>query len=463
MNIGASEVLEKLWAQVEGDQEALDQVQLEGSGLIMPSSFRVADLAQGSIAASTLATAELIREKSDRRPQVTIDRRHATAEFHSEGFFREVGKAPTELWDPIAGTYECGDGRFVRLHTNFAHHRDGVLELLGCENEREAVAAALKGWNAEDFETEACNRKLVVSMMRSFDEWDAHPHGQATRHLPAVLIEKITDAPPKPLPEGGRPLSNIRVLDLTRIIAGPVCGRTLAVHGADVMRISAPHLPYVGMLVKDAGRGKLAAHVDLREEAGKDRLRKLIRRSDVLVQGYRPGGLAERDFSPEQLAELNPSMIYASLSAYSHKGPWSWKRGFDSLVQTTSGFNDAEGKAAGLEGPKPLPCQALDHASGYLLALGVQAALLRRAREGGSWHVRVALLSTGYFLRSLGQDASRFDCPPLTSDDVQDLMEGTHSGFGPIRAIKHSGLIEGAAPYYNRLPVPLGTHAPVWP
>jgi len=440
-------------------------VALTGADPVQPSSFRVGTAAQASIAAAGLAAAEIWRARTGRAQRVAVAMRHAAAEFRSERHFRLDGQPPPDPWDAIAGTYRCGDGRWVRLHTNFPHHRDGVLRLLGgVAHERAAVAAALQGWSAPEFEDAAAAAGLCVAMMRSFAEWDAHPQGQAVAQLPPVLIERIGDAPPQPFPAGAdRPLSGLRVLDLTRIIAGPVCGRALAAHGADVLLVTAPHLPSVASLVVDTGRGKRTAALDLRAEADRARLRELARGADVFLQGYRPGALAAHGFGPEAMAALRPGIVCVSLSAYGHLGPWAGRRGFDSLVQTASGMNLAEAEAAGQDVPRPLPCQALDHASGYLLALGAMAALFRRAQEGGSWLVRVALAGTGHWIRGLGRVPGGLACPDPGQDAVADLIEEGASGFGRLAAVRHAAQLSETPARWARPAVPLGAHPAAWP
>jgi crotonobetainyl-CoA:carnitine CoA-transferase CaiB-like acyl-CoA transferase len=258
----------------------------------------------------------------------------------------------------------------------------------------------------------------------------------------------------------------MRVLDLTRVIAGPVCGRTLAAHGADVLHINGPHLPSIDGLVVDTGRGKRSAGIDLRTPAGRETLRGLAATADVFLQGYRPGAIAGHGFAPAELAALRPGIVCTSLSAYGEVGPWGGRRGFDSLVQTASGFNHAEAVAAGADpadaAPKVLPCQALDHASGYLLAFGTLAALLRRAEEGGSWQVRVSLVGTGMWLRGLGRLADGFNAPVPAMADIGELLEETESGFGRLTAMRHSGLLAETPPYWALPSVPLGTHRAEW-
>jgi len=280
--------------------------------------------------------------------------------------------------------------------------------------------------------------------------------------LPPFTIERIGDAARQPLPAAERPLSGIKVLDLTRIIAGPVCGRTLAAHGADVLLVTAAHLPSLYPLVVDTGRGKASTSLDLREPSACETLASLARDADIFVQGYRPGAVAGHGFSTQELARLRTGIVYVSLCAYGHEGPWARRRGFDSLVQTASGFNDAEAKAFGCDKPKELPCQELDHATGYLLAFAAMAALARRATEGGSWHVRCSLAQTGHWFRNLGRIAGTA-CPNPKFDDVRDCLEESDSGFGRLTAVRHSGVLTETPTRWARPSVPLGSDAPAWP
>src|SRR5271170_1326334 len=406
------------------DNAALNDVSLTGSEPVLPSSFATGTAAQATIAASALAAGEVWRLRTGRRQRVSVDMRSAAIEFRSERYLRVDGKTPDEYHDPIFGLYRCGDGRWVRLHTNLPHHCSGLLALLGCEHDRKAVQRTLEGWKAERLEDAAAEAGLVVTACRSFAEWDAHPQGQAIAKLPLFTIEQIGDAPAKPLATAEQPLSGIKVLDLTRIIAGPVCGRTLSAHGADVLLITAAHLPSMLPLVIDTGRGKLSASLDLREPGAREALTALVHDADVLVQGYRPGAVAALGFGPEEVAKLRPGIVYVSLCAYGHEGPWAKRRGFDSLVQTASGLNDAEAKAFGSSEPKALPAQELDHATGYLLAFTAMSALARRARLGGSWHLRCSLAQTGYWLRQLGP-IDGMKCRDPQTADVRDLLEET--------------------------------------
>ena len=458
----ARDVLADLWRDAGGLPACLQQVTLSGCDPVLPSSFRVGTAAQVSIAAAGLAAAQIHRSRGGQAQAVRVDMRHAAVEFKSERHFRVDNNAPPSLWDAIAGTYRCGDGRWVRIHTNFTHHRDGILAILECDNDRESVAAALGRWSAEDFEKVASERGTIASMLRSESEWDQHPQGSAVASEPLFGIDRIGDAPPEPRPWGARPLEGVRVLDLTRIIAGPVAGRTLAAHGADVLLVTAAHLPSVEPLVIDSGRGKRACHVDLRNAGGQDTLRELVAGADLFIQGYRPGAIAALGFSPQSVAAIRPGIIYVSLAAYGHSGPWAEKRGFDSILQTASGFNREEALRAGEDTPKPLPCQALDHASGYLMAFAAMMALARRMREGGSWHVRISLARTGRWIRDLGRLDAGFDGKAPEQSDIGDLLEDTESGFGSLRAVRHAAQLSHTPAGWSLPSVPLGTHVPEW-
>ncbi|WP_376088524.1 CoA transferase [Roseomonas sp. CCTCC AB2023176] len=434
---------------------------IAGPAHVLPSSFRLAEAAAGSIAGAALAASEVLRRRTGRAAAVTLDTRHAAVEFASEGHLRVDGAPMGEAWDALAGAYRCRDGGVVRIHTNFPHHRDGFLRLLGADYDRASVTRAFEAWDASAFDEAAAATGLPCSRMRNFAEWDAHPQSTAVASLPLVHIRRTGDAPPEGFRgEARRPLSGVRVLDLTRIVAGPVAGRTLAAHGADVLLISGPHLPSIPTLVADTGRGKRSAALDLRDEAGRDTLRDLIRGADVFLQAYRPGALAARGFGPEDLAALRPGIVCVSLSAYGSAGPWSGRRGFDSLTQTATGFNHAEGVAAGTSGePKPFPVQGLDHGSGYLLALGAMAALLRRAEEGGSWHVEVSLARTAHWIRGLGRVEEGFAVP---KPDPAPYLETTDSGFGRLTAVRHAATLDGIPAGWDRHAVPLGTHPARW-
>jgi crotonobetainyl-CoA:carnitine CoA-transferase CaiB-like acyl-CoA transferase len=457
------QILADLWTLAGGESAALDAVTLTGDGPQLPSSFRVAVAAQTSIAAAGLAAANIWKLRSRQGQEVAVDMRHAVVECRSERYLRLDDTPPPPAWDAIAGVYKTAGHRFVRLHTNFPHHRDAVCRVLNCKAERDEVQAALMQWDAEAFETAAYEAGGVVSMMRSHDEWSALPQAKALAGLPVITLEKIGDAAPKSWPEGERPLAGLRVLDLSRVIAGPVAGRTLAAHGADVLLVSSPDLPAIPWLTIDTGRGKLSTFIDLKRDEGRNKLKELLTEADIFSQGYRPQALANLGFSPEEAARINPGIVFVSLSAYGHIGPWANRRGFDSLVQTSTGFNHAEGEAAGVDGPKELPAQILDHATGYLMAFGAMMAKARQSREGGSWHVRVSLAQTGNWIWNLGRVTDGLKTADLKGEAIEPFSQQMPSGFGSLHAITHAAQLSRTPAFWSRPAVPLGSHPPRWP
>lgn len=472
----AEAALAKLWHDAGLPSEALAMVSLPGQGAVLPSSFDVATLAQASVGAAALAAAWLWQCRSGQAQQVSVDRAHAALEF--TGDFTLDGTAPP-LWDKLSGLYACGSavGRpgWVRIHANFAHHRDVALRVLGlpegAATERAAVATALQHWAATDFEQAVADAGGVAAAARSLADWDAHPQAQALASQPLVAITPIpgADAAPRawPTPAADRPLAGLRVLDLTRILAGPVAGRCLAAHGADVLLINGPHLPNIAAIA-DTSRGKRSALVDLRTDAGRAQLHTLADSADVFLQGYRPGTLAGRGFGAEELARRHPGLVVATLSAYGEAGPWAGRRGFDSLVQTATGLNLAEARIAGSATPQALPMQALDYAAGHLLAFGIQAALWQQRTQGGSWQVRVTLAGVGAWLRSLGQDAAGL---ATTAPDRAPWMEDSACGFAPdasgpghsrLRAMRHAAQLSATPVQLRRPSMPPGSHPPAW-
>jgi len=457
------EILTDLWTMAGAPIDALDAVTLTGEEPQVPSSFRVAAAAQAGIAAAGLAAAHVWKLRSGESQEVAVDMRHAAVECQSERYLRVDGNPPPPAWDAIAGIYTTRDRRFVRLHTNFPHHREAVCRVLDCKAERGDVQAALMHWDAQAFESAAYAAGGVVAMMRSFDEWSKLPQAKAVAALPLVTFEKIGEAAPKPWPRGDRPLAGLRVLDLSRVIAAPVAGRTLAAHGADVLLVSAAGLPQIPWLTIDTGRGKLTAFVDLKSRSGQAALRDLLADADIFSQGYRPLALAGLGFSADAAARINPGIVCVSLSAYGHAGPWAVRRGFDSLVQTSTGFNHAEGQAAGIDGPKELPAQILDHTTGYLMAFGAMMAKARQSSEGGSWHVRVSLAQTGRWIWNLGRLPDGLKAAKLKAEAIAPFIEPVESGFGPLEAVAHAAKLSKTPAYWARPAMPLGSHPPQWP
>ncbi|AOJ63586.1 carnitine dehydratase [Burkholderia ubonensis] len=456
--------LTHLWQLAHGEPGALARVAIDGQDPALPSVFHVGTLAAASIAAAALAAAECHRLRTGVAQRVDVSVRDALVAFRSERYLRVDDGPPPELRHPVTGFYETRDARWIQLHANFPHHLRGILGVLGCGERRAEVAAAIRTRDGAPLDAALADAGLCAALIRTPDEWAAHEQARALAALPLFEIERIGDAPVQALGGGdaSRPLAGVRVLDLTRIIAGPVAGRTLASHGAQVLLVNGPHLPNIAPLVIDNGRGKRSAWLDLRDAAGVDALRRLARQADVFVDAYRPGALASRGFSPDALAALRPGIVCVSISAYGHAGPWSRRRGFDSLVQSASGIAWRERQAAHADAPRHLPCQALDHATGYLAAFGAMIALARRAREGGSWQVRLSLAQTGCWLQSFGLVPDGAHAPEITSDDVRDRLDRIASPFGVIDAVRPAERLSATPPFFALPPVPLGADEARW-
>ena len=429
---------------------------MSGDDPVLHTPYRVGAAGAASLAAVGLAASELWCLRTGRRQRVAVDLRAAAQSLRSGYFLRIDGQPPPAPWDPMSGFYPVRDGRWISIHCNFANHRQAALRVLGVSEDRAQANAASARWEGKDLEDALHAAGGCAGLARSAQEWAAHLHAAAVGLQPLLEIDRIGDAPPQPLPQGDRPLAGVRVLDLTRVLAGPTCAKTLAEHGADVLKITAAHLPDSGAIELDTGIGKLAAHLDLRTKQGTETLRQLLREADVFSQSYRPGALAARGFSPEEAARLRPGIVYVSLNAWGQSGPWKDRRGFDSIVQTVSGMADAQGEPGK---PKLLPCSAIDYVSGYLMAFGTMVALARRAREGGSWRVRVALARVGKWI----VDRGTVDPAAASAEGLAGLTMDTRSPVGVITHLKPIVQLSETPARWDRPPVPLGQHRPEWP
>ena len=430
-----------------------------GEDPIFLSPWRVGRAGSAALGAVGLALSDLWRLKTGRPQAITIDRHAAAASLRSNTYVLQNGKKPVS-WDPLAGHYPTRDGRTMFLHTNHPHHREGALRIAGAtEATREALAAAVAKWDGLAIEDAIAAGGCVGGLTRTREEWNDHPHGQAVARLPLLDIVQIGEAPAEPLPRGTQPLSGIRVFDLTRVLAGPTSGRVLAENGADVLHVAAPHLPYQTEVLLDTGHGKRCAWIDLGEAKGVSTMTSLLREADVFTQGYRPGALAARGFSPGQVAALRPGIVCVSICAYGHAGPWAERRGFDSIVQNVSGLAATQGSLAS---PRNLPVQALDYIAGYLAALGAMIGLARRAEDGGSWLVRVSLVQVAHWLASLGTIDGSAGLVDLPEAELAALLMESDGPFGRLRHLKPVIQLSETPCRYDRPAEPLGNSPALW-
>ncbi|MET0681448.1 MAG: CoA transferase, partial [Burkholderiales bacterium] len=431
-----------------------------GADPVLRTRYLVGTAGAAALAAVGLAADALWQLRGGRPQRVAVDLRAAAASLRSARYLRVDGKPPP-VWDPLSGFYPVRDG-WISIHCNFVNHRRAALGVLGTGEDRAAAEQASRAWDGLALEDAIHAGGGCAGYARSEADWTLHPHARAVALQPLLEIERIGDSPPEPLPAGARPLAGVRVLDLTRVLAGPTCARSLAEHGADVLKISAAHLPDSGLVELDTGIGKLSARLDLRTAADVDTLRALARDADVFSQSYRPGALAARGFSPAALAELRPGIVCVSLNAWGGSGPWRERRGFDSIVQTVSGMALASGENGK---PRLLPVSAIDYVSGYLMAFGAMVALARRAEVGGSWLVRVALARVGKWIvdRGVLPDGAWRGVPDdLPPAELEPLLAEMDAPDGRIRYLRPVVELSVTPPYWSRPPVPLGYHRPEW-
>ncbi len=415
------------------DFPAPETYEITGSGCY-DSAFAVSELANASFAAIGQQMALLMQAigLSSQVLPVTVDQRLASLWFGYS--FAAQGWELPSLWDPIAGNYRCRDG-WIRLHTNLPHHRAATISVLGCAEEPDAVSAAVATWDGEPLEIAVVAQGGVAAFMRSRAQWLSHPQGQAVSQEPLVTWDATRSISLRHRPEAtkARPLAGLRVLDLTRVLAGPIATRTLAGFGAEVLRIDPPGWDESGV-IQDISLGKSMASLDLRGDAGLARFKDLLAQADVLVHGYRPGALEGLGLDRATRDQIAPNRIEVTLDAYGWTGPWAKRRGFDSLVQMSCGITDRGAHWAGVDKPTPLPVQALDHATGYMMAAAVLNALTTATR---TQQVSTARLSLARMAEHLAQMPQTIDGPKITAPQSEDYApQIENSSWGPALRLR---------------------------
>ena len=448
-----------IWRPLSGDAAPPGEVLVDGPRDVLASVFPVIDVAAASVGATLLAAAALAHARHDleKPPIVRVDTRHLAFAIRSERFTTINGQPGREGFAPLSQFFATRDG-WIRLHANYPWHRDRTLGVLQADPTPEAVAQAVRAWDREALEEAIFAAGSCAAAVRSPVEWGSHPQGQAVRSLPLIdMLQMATgNTDDDEAPVGAQlPAAGVRVLDLTRVIAGPVCTRTLAALGAEVLRIDAPHLPEMPQHTLDTLAGKRSALLDLRQAEELERFKELLSSADVLVHGYRPGALAQFGLSSEELAEAYPKLTVVSLSAWGHAGPWAGRRGFDSLVQAASGIAVCE--ADGSPEPGVLPAQLLDHATGYFAAAAALMGLMRR-RDGHTYHARVSLARTATWVldQPVGPKSEAVELDP-----AQFLVE-TEGPAGRITLVTPPGELDGIPLHWPRPPARYGTDPATW-
>ena len=423
----------------------------------LPSAFRVTDLAAGTIGVAALAVSELVAGTTA-APRVTVDRRLASLWFGTS--IVPTGWSLPALWDAVAGDYRTRDG-WIRLHTNAPAHRDAALRVLGCVAERTTVADAVSRYDADALEDAIVDAGGCAATMRSGAAWDAHPQGLAVAAEP--LIDVVREASGEPgdwRPDPARPLGGLRVLDLTRVLAGPIATRFLAGYGAEVLRIDPPHWDEPGV-IPDVTLGKRCARLDLEDRGDRATFEGLLRDADIVVHGYRPGALDGLGYDARTRRSINATAIDVSLDAYGWTGPWARRRGFDSLVQMSCGIAEAGSGWQRADRPTPLPVQALDHATGYLIAAAAITGIARRLADGRGSTMRLSLARTARLLVDAGsQESDVRPGPTRTDDDLAQADEQTP--WGRARRLRPPVAIDGSPLAWDRGATGLGSAGADW-
>ena len=451
----AAHFLATAWRALGGDEAWLERVEVAGEG-DLPSAFAVTDLAVAAIGAAGLAIAERAGTAASRPPRVVVDRRLASLWF---GFsLRPQGWTLPPVWDLIAGDYPASDG-WIRLHTNAAPHRAAALAVLGCAGERDAVAKAVGGWRVDELEAAVVAAGGCAAAMRSLTAWTDHPQGRAVAAEPLVFHDRReASARADGAVDPARPLAGVRVLDLTRILAGPVATRFLAGYGADVLRLDPPDWDEPSV-APEVTLGKRCARLDLKEAADRARFLALLANADVIVHGFRPGALDALGLGEAARRRARPGLVDVSLDAYGWSGPWAGRRGFDSLVQMSAGIAEAGMRRFAKDKPTPLPVQALDHAAGYMIAAAVVRGLSERAAVGAGSSRRLSLARVAALLAGERLDAPAPIAAPSEADESPQIES---TDWGPARRFRSPAAIDGAP---TRWPYParaLGSATPAW-
>jgi len=426
-----------------------------GEDPVLPTPYRIGTAGATALAALGAAVAKFGELRGLPRQKVSVDLRAAALSLRSARYLRIDGKPLPPVWDPLSGFYPVRDG-WISIHCNFPNHRDAAMRVLQSSSDRKEAERNSATWNGEALEDAIHAAAGCAGFVRTAEDWQRHPQAKAVAEQPLIEIQRIGDASPQKPAPAKRPLGGIRALDLTRVLAGPTCGKCLAEHGAEVLKISAEHLPDSGLVEMDTGIGKRSARLDLRSPEGRGKLEQLVKQAGVFVQSYRPGTLAARGFSPERLAELKPGVVCTSLSAWGTTGPWRTRRGFDSIVQAVSGM------AHDAKGPKLLPVSAIDYISGYLMAFGMFVALERRTREGGSWLVRVALARVGRWIVDHGLTAFEGVPADLPAEELARYCAEMDAPVGRLTYLKPVIQLSQTPGEWTSPPVPLGTHEARW-
>lgn len=434
---------------------------LTGADPVLALPYRIAAAAQAVIAASGVAASAVHAQRGAAQQRITVPADAAVAAMRSYRYFKIDGVTPPDNGDALTGFYPTGDGRWVYLHCNFFNLKRANLAALGTSDDKAAVMRSVAGWNGQALEEALYAAGGCGALVRSPEEWRSLPQFDAVVQEPLLQLRRVGDAPRLALPAAARPLDGVRVIDMTRVLAGPTATKVLASHGAEVLRLNREDLADSGFFDFDNGLGKRSAFLDLRSAPGRSAMDTLLHGCDVFVQAYRPEALAGLGYGPADLVRRRPGLVVVNLNAWGFTGPWRGRRGYDTVVQSANGLAWTGPDQA----PRFLPVAAQDYLAGYLMALGATAALHRRQQEGGSWQVDISLARVGEWFRSHGTvDPAAWTAAPaeLPADRLAACMTESASAVGRLSHLRAMPDMDATPPHWGRPAVPRGTHQPAW-
>jgi crotonobetainyl-CoA:carnitine CoA-transferase CaiB-like acyl-CoA transferase len=435
-------------------------IRIHGSDPVLASPNRYGTATAAALAAQGAAIAAIWKRRSGVGQDVDVDLAQAVHHGLRSVFLLRQNGHPFVVGTPGVNNYfRTRDGRHlycVRMG-DYPHLTPNLIGFLRCANTSEAVAAAIGQWLSSDIEDAMAAARIPAVITRTEAEWLAHPQGRLLAVRPGVEIDRLASSPPEPLCPATRPLAGVRVLDLSHVIAGPATARTLAEQGADVLRISAPHQPDPVQMVMDLGFGKRSAFLNLDRPEDAEHLRRLVAEADIVIDSWRPGALARRGFSPQDLAAIRPGIIVVSLSAYGSEGPWAARGGYEPIGQAASGLSVAEG---GIESPRNAPTGTMnDYLAAYLACAGALGALLRRAQHGGSHHVKTSLTQSSMWVLRCGQLGAK---RPLPAPFALPGLASMDSPFGRLDHTPPVTRYSVTSAHWALPPQPFGASLPEW-
>ncbi|WP_246257231.1 CoA transferase [Amycolatopsis anabasis] len=466
---------DELMAIRGGGQLAGDEVTISGADPLFVSPFRIGATLADALAARAVAANDLWELRTGRRQRIAVDVRAAAATAlggedmtlvrDAAGEYRPAPLSPAvEHMVSLTQPWQTADDRWFVPHFNLPHLERRVLDVLDCAATPASVEAAVGKWKAEDLEDAIAAAGACGGIVRTAEQWLAHPHGAHLAARPVVEITKIGDSEPEPLPGGAEPLSGVRVLDLTRILAGPTAGLSMAEHGADVLMVTAPHLPQVSPFVRDTSHGKRSTYLDFTKPDEAARLRDLARAADVFIEGYRPHRLEAHGFGAGELAKLRPGLVYVSVNCFGAGGPFGTRAGWDQVAQAVTGICDVQGKAMNADRPKLTPVYLCDFLTGFLASFGAMLALARRGREGGTYRVQVSLSQSAMLLQRQGLIRD-FDGAPgrLRPDEFERYaVTDDNTCYGDLKSLGPVLRMSETPPRWSRTTPRLGSSRPEW-